>query len=115
MKKLLVAMVGLSLLAGCSDGQEKATDGTLTGNSSKAELPKQNQVLKDFPEFPILDDIIDLQVYVADIETDNKGSRIIFFEDSDGNKTYKSVFVKDENYLKVIQLNDEGILYNEIL
>lgn len=114
MKKLLTAIVGLALLAGCSGTQEEASE--VIPVETTEQLPKENQALTNFPEYPILDNIIDLQVYVASIETDNEGTRVIFFENPDGNQIYKSVFVKNESYLKVIELGDgEGIIYNEVI
>lgn len=111
-KKLLIAIVGSVILTGCSSPQEEE----VVPVELIEELPEENQVLTDLPEYPILNNIIDLQVYLANFETDNEGTRVIFFEDKDGNKVYKSVFVKNESYLKVIELEDgEGILYNEVI
>ncbi|MCM3359385.1 MULTISPECIES: hypothetical protein [unclassified Psychrobacillus] len=112
MKKLLIAIVGSVIITGCSSPQEEE----VVPVELIEELPEENQVLNDLPEYPILNNIIDLQVYLANIETDNEETRVIFFEDKDGNKVYKSVFVKNESYLKVIELEDgEGILYNEVI
>ncbi|MER2260905.1 MAG: hypothetical protein ABS934_02745 [Psychrobacillus sp.] len=112
MKKLLIAIVGSVILTGCSSPQEEE----VVPVELIEELPEENQVLTDLPEYPILNNIIDLQVYLANFETDNEETRVIFFEDKDGNKVYKSVFVKNESYLKVIELEDgEGILYNEVI
>ncbi len=111
-KKLLIAIVGSVIITGCSSPQEEE----VVPVELIEELPEENQVLNDLPEYPILNNIIDLQVYLANIETDNEETRVIFFEDKDGNKVYKSVFVKNESYLKVIELEDgEGILYNEVI
>ena len=115
MKKLVIAIVGSMMLTGCSGAQEEVADDEIPVETTE-KLPKENQALIDFPEYPILDNIIDLQVYIANMETDNKGTRVIYFEDPDGNQIYKSVFVKSESYLKVIELgNGEGILYNEVI
>ena len=111
-KKLLIDIVGSVIITGCSSPQEEE----VVPVELIEELPEENQVLNDLPEYPILNNIIDLQVYLANIETDNEETRVIFFEDKDGNKVYKSVFVKNESYLKVIELEDgEGILYNEVI
>ena len=111
-KKLFIAIVGSVIITGCSSPQEEE----VVPVELIEELPEENQVLNDLPEYPILNNIIDLQVYLANIETDNEETRVIFFEDKDGNKVYKSVFVKNESYLKVIELEDgEGILYNEVI
>lgn len=113
MKKLLVAVAGLVILTGCSSVQQEVTD--VAPVESTEKLLEENQVLYDLPEYPILDDIIDLQVFKAKIETDNQETRVIFFVDPEGIQVYKSVFVKNESYLKVMELDGEGILYNEVI
>lgn len=100
MKKWLLALAAAGLLAACTDG---------------AMETEQQDELGGFEEYEILSDNIDLSAHEAEVETDNSNSRVILFEDSEGNKTYKSVFVKDEQHLKIIQLDDDGVIYNDYL
>ena len=108
MKKILLALCGVMLLAGCANTQEE------TNPDTSAEVIKENEALAGFPEYDILAEHIDLNMYVADIETDNKGSRVIFYENEQGEKEYKSIFIKNENRLKIISLDDDdGMIYND--
>lgn len=47
------------------------------------------------------------------VETDNPGTRVILFENSSGRKVYKSVFVKHDQRLKVLDLDGGPPLFNE--
>lgn len=49
------------------------------------------------------------------VESDNEGTRIILFE-KDGRKIYKSIFIKEKNHLKLIDLESgEKPLINETI
>ncbi|MEI4769823.1 lipoprotein [Psychrobacillus sp. FJAT-51614] len=130
MKKLLVAFLGLALLAGCSEetvdtNEDNAVDTenvdveenvTIEENAEKgANSTEVQSDIKSFPEFIMLAKNIDLTKYIANVETDNEGTRVIFFENSEGHKEYKSIFVKNENRLKIIKLDDDGLIFNEII
>ncbi len=83
----------------------------------------QNDDLKDFPEYNMLAEKIDLDEYKGNVKTDNQGNRIILFEDDKGKKEYKSIFIKNDNRLKIIEFEDgnehddedKGLIYNEII
>ncbi|MFB5086568.1 membrane lipoprotein lipid attachment site-containing protein [Psychrobacillus sp. PGGUH221] len=129
MKKLLVAFLGLALLAGCSEetvdtnakteNVDVEENVTIEENAEKSTNSTEDTTaqsdLKSFPEFVMLAKHIDLTKYTANVETDNEGTRIIFFENSEGHKEYKSTFVKNENRLKIIKLDDDGLIFNEII
>lgn len=87
------------------ESEEDATDASATNNDH----------LKDFEEYSVLKDELDLETYTGVVETDNKGNRIILFEDETGAKEFKSIFVKNDNRLKIVQFEDDGLLYNEVL
>ncbi|WP_152656032.1 hypothetical protein [Oceanobacillus sp. CFH 90083] len=49
------------------------------------------------------------------VETDNQGTRVMFYE-IDGEKYYKTIFVKNDKRLKIIDIkNNNGQIYNEII
>lgn len=110
MKKILVALLGVTLLVGCSDEVVKDKEA-----ENIPVVKEENEALNDFPEYDLLAQHIDLSAYEAHIETDNKGTRVIFFEDEEGQKAYKSIFVKEANHLKLISLNDDGLIYNDVI
>lgn len=71
--------------------------------------------LEDFEEAEVLSKHIELDKVSSKVETDNPNKRVILFED-DGEKVYKSIFIKNENRLKIIDIKDgdeEGQIYNE--
>jgi len=74
-----------------------------------------NGDLEEFPEFDTKAEYIDLDAYQGVVETDNKGNRIILFEDENGHSEYKSIFIKHDNRLKIVEFNNDGLLYNEII
>ena len=88
-------------------------DGSNTEDTD--DIDTKNDHLKDFTEFDVLVDKIDLDIYQGVVETDNKGNRIILFENENGDKEYKSIFIKHENRLKIVQFDDDGLIYNEII
>lgn len=121
MKKLLLVGLLTFLLAGCTSNesvQEPVANDENTESvedNSVSNPPSDTNNLEAFEEYQQISEIADLEGLNGIVETDNPGTRIIFFEDENGRKTLKSVFVKKENRLKVISLDNEGLLYNDIL
>lgn len=56
-----------------------------------------------------------MSTYDADVESDNNGTRVIFFENEEGQKDYKSVFVKEANHLKLVSLGNDGLIYDDVI
>lgn len=75
----------------------------------------KNDHLKELPEYTVISSHIDLSSYTGTIQTDNKGNRIIIFSNTNGQKEYKSIFVKRANRLKIITFQDDGLLFNDII
>lgn len=127
MKKLLVTFLGILLLAGCTNDNTVSSEKTETDSASKVErtesateenskiLAEQNAGLTDLPEYAVVAENISLDIHKATIETDNPGNRIILFENNNGVNVYKSIFVKNDNRLKIIKLEDDGLIYNDIV
>lgn len=130
MKKLLAVSMGVLLLVGCSNDKVETPEATENDQSSAIEMtepevdvvvedatedvetPEQSQDLEGYEEYQLLSENIDLATYQAEVTTDNNGNRVLLFTDADGKKTYKSVYTKHDNYLKIIKLDDEGLLFN---
>lgn len=110
MSKLIVALLGVTLLVGCSNDVSNETETT-----NIPIVKEENEGLNDILEYDLLAQHIDLSVYEADMETDNNGTRVIFFEDEEGHKAYKSVFVKEAKHLKLVSLDDDGIIYDDVI
>lgn len=67
------------------------------------------------PEYKKIAEQIGSEDYEIETETDNKGKRILLIVDKDGNKQYKSIFIKNTKHLKIIKIKGKGLLFNEIL
>ncbi|MBD7907801.1 putative periplasmic lipoprotein [Sporosarcina gallistercoris] len=121
MKKLLLAGALTFLLAGCTSNepaQEPVADDENAGSLEESSVNNPSadtSNLTAFEEYSKIAEVADLDGLEGIVETDNSGTRVILFEDESGRKTVKSVFVKKENRLKVISLDDDGLLYNGTL
>jgi hypothetical protein len=132
MKKLLMTFISLGLLTGCAQGNDKSSDQPNVNQSpveteTEADGTKDNATeveqettetevestngMDSLPEFELLSKNIDLTLYTGVVETDNPGNRVILFEDVNGKKTYKSILVKNDNFLKIIKLDDNGLIF----
>lgn len=68
--------------------------------------------LSQYEELAYAKDKVDLSKYESRILNDNQGKRVMLF--SDGNQqVYKTVYVKHNNWLKVIDLKNDDLVVNE--
>ena len=135
MKKWLLTICSVLFLIGCTDDKTvtpKTTEDTAdqavdnmepTENldteiadaqesTKNANTIEQTLSLEDYEEYQTLSEKIDLTMYQAELETDNRGKRILLFADADGRNIYKSIYIKHDRHLKIVQLDGEGLLYN---
>ncbi len=110
MKKWLVVFMGVMVLGGCAS--DNAVDRKVLGKGVNVE---QLAELEGYEEYEVLSEKIDLVTYEVVIETDNPGNRVLLFAEANGEKVYKSIFIKNNNHLKIINLHDEGLIYNDNL
>ena len=127
-----MTFLSLGLLTGCAQGSDKSQDQpnvnqTPVETESEADVNKDDATqleqesteaeqestngLDSLPEFELLSKNIDLTLYSGVVETDNPGNRVILFEDSKDKKVYKSILVKNDNFLKIIKLDDDGLIF----
>ena len=93
-----------------NEAEEQASE-----SGSDSSLKSEGSEFESYEEYSKISDVADVDGLHGIVETDNPGTRVILFEDESGKKTVKSVYVKKENRLKVISLDDDGLLYNDIL
>ncbi|REB06417.1 hypothetical protein DVB69_11960 [Sporosarcina sp. BI001-red] len=135
MKKLLLVGALSIILSGCTSNEpaqepdapdedtnslEENSANTAPEDNSEAEeqaseTDAESSELATYEEYSTITEVADVDRLNGIVETDNPGTRVILFEDESGKKTVKSVYVKKENRLKVISLDDDGLLYNDIL
>lgn len=127
MKKRLALFCGALLLAGCADDntEEQVKPNSTVESNEQAETPSkdvetnsstdQPADLTGYEEYETLSNEIDVDAYIASVLEDNEGKRVILFSNEVGVKAYKSVFIKHDQRLKIMNLQDDGLLYNDVL
>lgn len=135
MKKLLLVGALSIMLAGCTSNKPAQEPDTPDENTNSleensintapednndaeeqaSETDAKNSELATHEEYNTIVEVADVNGLKGIVESDNPGTRVILFEDESGKKKVKSVYVKKENRLKVISLDDDGLLYNDIL
>ncbi|MFB1050990.1 hypothetical protein [Paraliobacillus sp. JSM ZJ581] len=117
MKKLLLTTVtGTLLLAGGFVGAANATD---TADQMNVNSYDEHQVrdddskLEQFFEYEVLDEYMDdVEDYNVQVLENNSDKRVIMLTDND--QQYKSIFIKNTNRLKIIDL-DKGTIFNQVI
>lgn len=96
-------------------------EGTTEGEDAEEETPADepnasydpgNTSLADHEENEILADHIPMDELTAQVEVDNQNKRITLFENKEGQKVYKSIFIKNDNHLKIIDLDGDKLLFD---
>ncbi|PBB06901.1 hypothetical protein [Salimicrobium humidisoli] len=101
MKAMITLFLAAGVLAACG-GDDK----------EKADVFAE----KDWPELEVVKEEIGTDFESADVENDEGNSRVILYE-NEGKPEYKSVYILDEERLKIISTQDdgEGQIYNEVI
>lgn len=143
MKKLSLILIGIVFLAltACStQNEEKEIEGGNKDTVDEQEQVKEpvnneeeagkheeeldvntsdkqdsQEALINFPEYETIKNNADIEELQYTIETDNPNTRVIIFNTADSIKKYKTVFVKRENRLKIINLENHEQIYNQII
>lgn len=129
-KNILFILLALLLLTACNtdtqdesdeNANNQAPDEEALSDRDNSEDTEQtndresNKDLSNFPEVTYISDKIEIDQYEMMLETDNEGSRVILYS-KDGQKHYKSVYVKDEKRLKLLDTHEGGEpLINEVI
>lgn len=125
MKKSFAILLTALALAACGNGQDKesANDSPVVeqndANSSNiseddGEIVEMSE-LQQFDEYEILAKHIDLAQFTSKIQTNNQGNRIILFINQQDEKVFKSIFIKHDQHLKIIDLNTDALLFNDVI
>lgn len=85
---------------------------TLTGCSGQA---LDQYEWASFPEYMTVNEKIQGNEYSVNIDTDNDGTRVILFIDEQGVEQYKSVFIKSEERVIIVDLQIDEEVHNERL
>lgn len=118
--KLLILLLTLGLLAGCSTEQEDITASETAAEVSQRDGISEEELdstevieeLTDYPETERIQETIDLTNLTGYVISDNPGTRIFIFA-NEGKQLYKSIFVKDKDRLKVVDLEQNNVVIDE--
>lgn len=135
MKKMVIALISiLALLAACTNGSEEAAAGNAEKEfgtapieddkeeseredsaKEKDEKTKNDKEIADFPEYDVLAEEITVDDLDVDIKANNSNKRVMLLSDDNGKKQYKSIFIKEKKRLKIISLDDDGQIFNDVI
>ncbi|WP_211655380.1 hypothetical protein [Planococcus alpniumensis] len=121
MRNPLIALVATAaLLAACSGEQADAgieaaseNEQSFTAIQNESAENSKLQDLKSLPEFTVIDEEIGSDSLEAELVSDNPGERVLLLN-KDGDE-FKSIFVKETKRLKIIDIDGEGLIFNDIL
>ncbi|KMY54229.1 hypothetical protein AC623_10030 [Bacillus sp. FJAT-27231] len=122
MKKMMMSFcIATLMLAACSNEEEKRNRGAIkekeqpVQHKETAQQGKESQGQKEWTSLPEYEEImkhIHDQEYIFETVTDNENKRILLLANKNGEKQYKTVFIKQDNRLKVIKINGGGQVFN---
>lgn len=94
-------------------GEQQPRPAGDTGAADEIENPAdaEQDTSLSYEESAVLAQQIPLNELTERVQTDNPGKRVILFENSSGEKVYKSIFVKHDQFLKIIDLKSDRLLY----
>lgn len=121
-KPLLTMLTAAVFLTACGTDEANADKNASSENvqsfkSTQSESP-ENTKLQDWsslPEYNTVTEKIGGQAADFETVTDNPGKRILLLTSKDGSATYKTIFVKETKRLKIIHIDSEGLIFNDIL
>lgn len=70
--------------------------------------------IKDFPEYDVFVEELNMVDFTLRIVEDNQDKRIIIMIDAAGVEQYKSIYLKKTEHLKIVSFSDE-LLVNEVI
>ncbi|MBM6615071.1 hypothetical protein JTF06_09255 [Desemzia sp. RIT804] len=124
--KLLLLALTLLMFAGCGDEEFEAPGNNEVTTSSEIVEEEFEQVPEedyesadpiqatDYPELSAIQEEIDLDTVEGHLVTDNPGTRVIIFVE-DGQQAYKSIYIKSDNRLKLVDFKANELLIDEEL
>lgn len=96
-----------------NDNKSESNDNnTVEKDKEGSKEQKQKSEIEEFTEYSILDKKLDMDNLSDEVVKDNDYKRIILLKDENGQPQYKSIYIKNKNRLKVIDLHG-GLVYND--
>lgn len=96
-----------------NDNKAESNDNnTVEKDKEGSKEQKQKSEIEEFTEYSILDKKLDMDNLSDEVVKDNHYKRIILLKDENGQPQYKSIYIKNKDRLKVIDLHG-GLVYND--
>lgn len=122
MKKLVIIVAaavllfagGISIFGDTQASADKENNHIQTYQTDHSNENKASS-LTNYTEYVTIDKQIEnIKDYQAKVVANNPNKRIILFSDDNNVEQYKSIFIKDTNRLKIIEL-DNGQVFNNVI
>lgn len=119
-KSIGIVATAFMLTACTSEASDKNEEKPVQTTQTEKELAKDEAVKQDhekyddLPEYDTIIEEIGNKAYTFDKKTDNDDKRVFLIE-MDGEKQYKTIFVKQTNRLKIVKINGGGEVYNRVI
>ncbi|MFJ7406182.1 MULTISPECIES: hypothetical protein [unclassified Lysinibacillus] len=137
-KKMIIFSAVVTMLAACSNNEVTEKNEATNQDTSHQQEQGKNQIeqpiqpeqnvqgedkenidLSEWTSLPEYSKIHEQINNKDDIHfekvTDTSDKRILLIIDENGTKLYKSIFIKNTNRLKIINIKDGGQIFNEVL
>ncbi|MFD0960142.1 hypothetical protein [Paenibacillus chungangensis] len=113
--KMITFLAAAAIMTACaSNGEQIPNSQPKAEVSDPLNVSSSDGQYASLPEYDTIMKHLDEKDYSFNTVTDNEGTRILLIE-LDGAEQYKTIFVKHTNRLKIIQLDGDKQLYNDIL
>lgn len=113
MKKIIL-LLSISLFLTCINITDKNEAKAISNNYSHHQNSSYNKEMKNLDEYPILNKHFPVNSYKTQLIVDNPYKRIILFKDNKGHVKFKSIYIKNTDRLKIINMH-KGLIYNGII
>lgn len=102
-----------------SQNDDENEDNEIEQDKSKDEEDEEVRTvpeeLVDYEEGSALTNEIDVNQLTANVQTDNQNNRVIIFSNEQKEKRYKSIYLKRKDRLKIIDLDEDKQIFNEVI
>lgn len=123
---LMILIAAATMLTACQSNQTDTgnpsgsnepsaqTETAQPNNESTEESTSQSE-WSSLPEYATIVQEVDSQDYMFRTVTDNDNERILLLANQDGEEKYKTIFIKNTSRLKIIDVDGEGQIFNDVL
>lgn len=122
MRKIMITTVSIALLGSVGIGfaiqanADKTDEAELQDSTISREEVQDGKTEEQetYEEYAVVNDVIHIDDFNADVVEDNKRKRVIVFNDDHNSSQYKTVYIKNKNRLKIVDFNG-GLLFNDVI